>query len=345
MTCPCHAISANRWPYYGRYGSLVRWVLDPIDGTINFKPRQPALCCDSRSRSWRDGQPDARPRRHCRSCSERYLAAQRGLRRLPERSRESARRDHRPASSDADHRTRRLHRRQGVRGGEPRPPRRCCAVWHATACACACTAPPRSTSRGSPQGALNATLMLSNLPWDVTAGLLLVREAGGDRSTTTTARRHDAASDVHARIDPVARGPDLPASWRRRCEPTRACSLAVFAPSPLLTITIEPGPARPPVHLHPGGQGFWVARLAATLGADVTLCCALGGEPGRVLAQPDRSRSRSPFSAAHGQAAPTASTSTTAAAASASRWSASTALPLGSPRRRRALRDRAGRRT
>lgn len=60
-------------------------------------------------------------------------------------------------------------------------------------------------------------------------------------------------------------------------------SLAVFGPSPVLTITIEAGPVRPAVHLHAGGQGFWVARLAATLGADVTLCCALGGEPGRVL--------------------------------------------------------------
>lgn len=59
--------------------------------------------------------------------------------------------------------------------------------------------------------------------------------------------------------------------------------LAVFAPSPLLTITIEPTPDRPEVHLHAGGQGFWVARLAATLGADVVLACALGGEPGRVL--------------------------------------------------------------
>lgn len=28
-------------------------------------------------------------------------------------------------------------------------------------------------------GRLHATLMLSNLPWDMTAGLLLVREAGG----------------------------------------------------------------------------------------------------------------------------------------------------------------------
>ncbi len=63
----------------------------------------------------------------------------------------------------------------------------------------------------------------------------------------------------------------------------RAGSLTVFAPSPVLTITIEPGPARPAIHLHAGGQGFWVARLAATLGCGVTLCCALGGEPGRVL--------------------------------------------------------------
>lgn len=59
--------------------------------------------------------------------------------------------------------------------------------------------------------------------------------------------------------------------------------IAVFAPSPLLTITIEPGSDRPEVHLHGGGQGLWVARLAATLGADVVLCCALGGESGGVL--------------------------------------------------------------
>jgi len=43
------------------------------------------------------------------------------------------------------------------------------------------------------------------------------------------------------------------------------------------------GGTRPEVHLHAGGQGYWAARLAATLGADVVLCCALGGEPGRVL--------------------------------------------------------------
>ncbi len=59
--------------------------------------------------------------------------------------------------------------------------------------------------------------------------------------------------------------------------------VAVFAPSPVLTVTVERGSDRPEVHLHPGGQGFWVARMAANLDADVVLCCGLGGEPGRVL--------------------------------------------------------------
>jgi hypothetical protein len=45
--------------------------------------------------------------------------------------------------------------------------------------------------------------------------------------------------------------------------------ITVFAPSPVLTITIESGVARDEVHLHAGGQGFWVAQLAATLGASV----------------------------------------------------------------------------
>ena len=48
-------------------------------------------------------------------------------------------------------------------------------------------------------GRLNATVMLSNLPWDVTAGLLLVREAGGvvydyDGSPHDAASRYTLAS-------------------------------------------------------------------------------------------------------------------------------------------------------
>jgi 1-phosphofructokinase len=59
--------------------------------------------------------------------------------------------------------------------------------------------------------------------------------------------------------------------------------IAVFAPTPLLTITVEAGGDPADIHLHAGGQGIWVARMAATLGADVELCAPLGGESGHVL--------------------------------------------------------------
>lgn len=61
-------------------------------------------------------------------------------------------------------------------------------------------------------------------------------------------------------------------------------SVAVFAPSLVLTVTIEPGAGSvPELHLHAGGQGLWVARMGRTLGAHVTLCTALGGESGEVI--------------------------------------------------------------
>lgn len=57
----------------------------------------------------------------------------------------------------------------------------------------------------------------------------------------------------------------------------------VFAPAPQLTVTIEqPGEAAE-IHLHPGGQGVWQARMITSLGVPVTLCASLGGEIGRVL--------------------------------------------------------------
>ena len=60
--------------------------------------------------------------------------------------------------------------------------------------------------------------------------------------------------------------------------------LAVLAPSPIVTVTIEESPGGgPEIHFHAGGQGFWVARMAASLGASVVLCAAVGGESGRVL--------------------------------------------------------------
>lgn len=59
-----------------------------------------------------------------------------------------------------------------------------------------------------------------------------------------------------------------------------SADVAVVAPSPMLTVTVE---ADGDIHVHAGGQGFWVARQAARLGARVTLCAALGGETGRVM--------------------------------------------------------------
>ena len=63
----------------------------------------------------------------------------------------------------------------------------------------------------------------------------------------------------------------------------KPCVITVFAPSPVLTITVESGHVDPEIHLHAGGQGFWVARMARRLGAEVRLCVPLGGETGTVL--------------------------------------------------------------
>lgn len=60
--------------------------------------------------------------------------------------------------------------------------------------------------------------------------------------------------------------------------------MCVFDPSPILTVTVEPGDTCDEIHLHPGGQGVWVARMARRLGADVCLVSALGGETGEFLA-------------------------------------------------------------
>ncbi|BEL08748.1 PfkB family carbohydrate kinase [Actinoplanes sichuanensis] len=60
-------------------------------------------------------------------------------------------------------------------------------------------------------------------------------------------------------------------------------TVTVFAPVPQLTVTIEQQPgSRPELHVHPGGQGVWQARMCAGLGASVTLCAAVGGEIGAV---------------------------------------------------------------
>lgn len=61
--------------------------------------------------------------------------------------------------------------------------------------------------------------------------------------------------------------------------------VAVFGPNPMLSITIEQLTTEggDDVHLHAAGQGVWVARMAAELGADTVLCGFIGGETGVVL--------------------------------------------------------------
>jgi 1-phosphofructokinase len=59
--------------------------------------------------------------------------------------------------------------------------------------------------------------------------------------------------------------------------------VCVFAPAPILTLTIEQGTHDGgELHVHPGGQGFWIARMLRVLGARPVLCTPLGGETGDV---------------------------------------------------------------
>ncbi len=59
--------------------------------------------------------------------------------------------------------------------------------------------------------------------------------------------------------------------------------VAIFAPNPLLTVTLEREGERERIHFHAGGQGVWVARMAASLGAEPVLCGFAGGESGELL--------------------------------------------------------------
>jgi 1-phosphofructokinase len=49
-----------------------------------------------------------------------------------------------------------------------------------------------------------------------------------------------------------------------------------------LTVTVERRGQEDEIHVHAGGQGYWLARLIRALGLDVTLCATFGGETGRI---------------------------------------------------------------
>lgn len=61
-------------------------------------------------------------------------------------------------------------------------------------------------------------------------------------------------------------------------------SVCVFAPDPLLTVTVEAGPdGQDEIHLHPGGQGFWISRMCSSLGLRTVMVGPFGGETGAVV--------------------------------------------------------------
>ncbi|MCK9795412.1 PfkB family carbohydrate kinase [Isoptericola sp. 4D.3] len=82
----------------------------------------------------------------------------------------------------------------------------------------------------------------------------------------------------------------------------RQAAVCVVAPEPLLTIEIETDRVRdlPEIHVHPGGQGLWVATMARALGADVAVCGPFGGETGEITAHLARSRGLELRTAAQG---------------------------------------------
>jgi 1-phosphofructokinase len=61
--------------------------------------------------------------------------------------------------------------------------------------------------------------------------------------------------------------------------------VAIFSPNPMVSIAIESFSAEggDDIHIHAAGQGVWVARMAAELGAEPVLCGFIGGEVGSVL--------------------------------------------------------------
>lgn len=61
-------------------------------------------------------------------------------------------------------------------------------------------------------------------------------------------------------------------------------TMAIFAPVLYLTVTIEASSSgADEVHIHPGGQGFWIARMLKHLEEHPLLCGPLGGEAGKAF--------------------------------------------------------------
>jgi len=110
-------------------------------------------------------------------------------------------------------------------------------------------------------------------------GVLRVREKWDERNVSDGPIRAPRAQ--HARpLGPGRSGYSAGVDVNRAPAP----AVAVFAPVLLLHVELErDADGAVEVHLHAGGQGYWVARMAAVLGAEAALCAPVGGETGDVV--------------------------------------------------------------
>lgn len=61
-------------------------------------------------------------------------------------------------------------------------------------------------------------------------------------------------------------------------------TIAVLAPALYLTVTVEStSSGADEIHVHPGGQGFWIARMLKHLDERPLVCGPVGGETGKVF--------------------------------------------------------------
>lgn len=67
--------------------------------------------------------------------------------------------------------------------------------------------------------------------------------------------------------------------------PANEITIAVFAPALLLTVEIHSTTHRDDeIHLHPGGQGYWISKMIQALDGAPLTCATIGGEAGHALA-------------------------------------------------------------
>lgn len=90
-----------------------------------------------------------------------------------------------------------------------------------------------------------------------------------------TARLAETAAGYRTLMKPVREHPG---------EADAAPMVAIFAPALMLSIEVHTAAdGCDEIHLHPGGQGYWISKMVQALGGIPVPCAAVGGESGDAL--------------------------------------------------------------